>query len=110
MSSQSHQSSSDDFLREVEAVSSAEERASKKVQDAKAEAEKIKAKAQGQAVEVSTNASEKAVAEKNKIILARRHAAEVKIGQLLNRAGQKSEDYSSRRLPESAVKDICETI
>jgi len=110
MESQSHQASSDDFLREIEAVSAAEARSAKKMQEANAEAAKIKAKAQAQAVEISTGAAEKAVEEKNKIIFSRRHQTEIKIGQLLNKAGQKSEDYSSRRLSESAVKDICDSI
>ena len=110
MESHSHPSSSDEFLREVEAVSAAEAAASKKLQDANAEAAKIKAQAQAQAVEIATRAAEKGVEAKNKIILSRRHQTEMKIGQLLNKAGQKSEDYSSRRLSEAAVKDICDSI
>jgi len=97
-------------MREIEAVSAAEAQSAKKLQEANAEAAKIKAKAMAQAVELATQASEKGVAEKNKIITARRHQTEIKIGQLLNKAGQKSEDYASRRLKEAAVKDICDSI
>ncbi len=106
----SHTSSSDDFLREVEAVSAAEARAAKKTADAQTEAQALKAQAQAEAVEISSAAGEKAVAEKNRIISEKRHVTEVRIGTLLNKAGQKAEDYASRRLTEAQVREITDKI
>ncbi|VVB56844.1 Uncharacterised protein [uncultured archaeon] len=110
METHASHASSDEFLREVEAVSSAEARAAKKLADAQAEAQSLKAKAQAQAVEITAEASEKAVDEKNRLISERRHQTEVRIGTLLNKAGQKAEDLSSRRLSDAQVRDICEHI
>ncbi|MCL6089390.1 MAG: hypothetical protein M1530_04490 [Candidatus Marsarchaeota archaeon] len=110
METHSSHASSDDFLREVSAVSSAEARAAKRVSDAQAEAQNVKAKAQAEAAAISAAASEKAVAEKNRLITERRHQTEMRIGTLLNKAGQKAQDLLGRRLKDAQVREIADQV
>ena len=110
METHSTHASSDEFLREVETVSAAEARAAKRIADAQAQAQALKAQAQAQAVEIAAQAGEKALGEKNRLVSERRHQTEVRIGTLLNKAGQKAEDLSGRRLSNAQVREISEHI
>ena len=103
-------SSSDEFLAQVKAVAQAEAQASERLARTQKEASHIHAEAQAQALEIINKAAERAVEEKNRIIAQGRKSADAKLKKKLEEAQKISENLSSRRLSESAIRMICERI
>ncbi len=107
---QTSHSSAPDFLAEVHAVAKAEQLAAERITRAQAECQQIHAEAQAQAVEITAKASERAVEEKNKIISARRRETDAKLKKRMEQADKLASNLASRRLSDSAIREICERI
>lgn len=102
--------SAPEFLAEVHAVARAEQLAAERLSRAQAECQQIHTEAQAQAVEITTKASERAVEEKNRIIAAGRSQTDAKLKKRMEQAGKLAANLASRRLSDSAIREICERI
>ena len=103
-------SSAPEFLAEVHAVTKAEQAAAERLVRAQAECQQIHAEAQAQAVDITTKASERAVEEKNRIISAARKQADAKMKKRMEQAEKMAANLATRRLSDSAIREICERI
>ena len=102
--------SAPEFLAEVHAVAQAEQAASERLARTQTECQQIHSEAQAQAVEITTKASERAVEEKNRIISAQRRQTDAKLKKRMEQAGKLANNLTTRRLSDSAIREICERI
>ena len=103
---QGNAQSSEQFLREVHAVSQAEANAQKKIALAQEEAQKIRADAQAKAVEMAAKANSDSVEVKNRAIAKMRKKSEEQTEIILKNGQKKAAQLASRRLSEQAAEDI----
>lgn len=104
------ENTSESFLREVNAVSKAEEMAQKLNQEAQKESERLINNAQAESVKILSQASKEAVDAKNKVISNSRKDTQRRVDEILNKAHKKAEELSSKRLTKRAIDNIVDSL
>jgi len=99
-----------EFLTQVRALKDAEKSAAQGIEGAKGQAARIEAAARESAVEIISKANEKAVEAKNEILAKKRGEADAEIQKILDAAKKQAGTIKAKRLPDSEVAAIAQSV
>lgn len=105
-----HSSGPGEFVAQVRALKGAEASAAAHIEEARKEASRMEAAARESAVEIVSQAQEKAVESKNAILAKKRGETDAEISSIVGAAKKQANAIRAKRLTDTDVAEISQDI